>query len=79
MYSRSRLEVPMSSRHWILRMGGGAALAAIMHVAGAAERVLVIDQEGQTRPAFVQFMEGFRKDSPANGTSAADSQLMSGS
>jgi signal transduction histidine kinase len=25
-----------------------------------AERVLVIDQEGQTRPAFVQFMEGFR-------------------
>lgn len=26
----------------------------------AAERVLVIDQEGQTRPAFVQFMEGFR-------------------
>lgn len=60
MYSRTRLEVPMSSRHWILRMGGGAVLAAIMHVAGAAERVLVIDQEGQTRPAFVQFMEGFR-------------------
>ncbi len=25
-----------------------------------AERVLVIDQEGQTRPAFVQFMDGFR-------------------
>lgn len=25
-----------------------------------AERVLVIDQEGQTRPAFVQFMEGLR-------------------
>lgn len=25
-----------------------------------AIRVLVIDQEGQTRPAFVQFMEGFR-------------------
>ena len=28
--------------------------------APAAERVLVIDQEGQTRPAFVQFMDGFR-------------------
>jgi signal transduction histidine kinase len=26
----------------------------------AAERLLVIDQEGQTRPAFVQFMDGFR-------------------
>ncbi|MFM7649241.1 MAG: hypothetical protein ACKO50_14485 [Cyanobium sp.] len=25
-----------------------------------AERVLVIDQEGPTRPAFVQFMDGFR-------------------
>jgi signal transduction histidine kinase len=25
-----------------------------------AERVLVIDQEGQTRPAFVQFMDGLR-------------------
>jgi signal transduction histidine kinase len=50
----------MKNSHWILRMGGGAVLAAIMHVAGAAERVLVIDQEGQTRPAFVQFMEGFR-------------------
>ena len=24
------------------------------------ERILVIDQEGPTRPAFVQFMEGFR-------------------
>ena len=29
-------------------------------LAQAAERVLVIDQEGQTRPAFVQFMDGFR-------------------
>lgn len=26
------------------------------------ERVLVIDQEGPTRPAFVQFMEGFRAE-----------------
>jgi signal transduction histidine kinase len=50
----------MSSRHRVLRMGVGVFLSAIVHIAGAAERVLVIDQEGQTRPAFVQFMEGFR-------------------
>ena len=41
-------------------MGSAAIVAAVMHVAAAAERVLVIDQEGQTRPAFVQFMDGFR-------------------
>jgi signal transduction histidine kinase len=50
----------MSSRHWIMGAGGGMVLAAVMQVAAAAERVLVIDQEGQTRPAFVQFMDGFR-------------------
>jgi signal transduction histidine kinase len=50
----------MTNRHRILGVGGSMALAAVMHFAAAAERVLVIDQEGQTRPAFVQFMEGFR-------------------
>ncbi|MFN9197143.1 MAG: ATP-binding protein [Planctomycetaceae bacterium] len=30
-------------------------------VGGAIERVLVIDEEGPTRPAFVQLMEGFRE------------------
>lgn len=50
----------MSSRHWIMGAGGGTVLAAVMQVAAAAERVLVIDQEGQTRPAFVQFMDDFR-------------------
>jgi len=37
-----------------------AAPAADPPLAPAAERVLVIDQEGQTRPAFVQFMDGLR-------------------
>jgi len=47
-------------------VAGGAVLARFPFIAllagpvAAAERVLVIDQEGQTRPAFVQFMEGFR-------------------
>jgi len=52
--------MPPSSRHWNLGVGGFVLLAAAGQVAAAAERVLVIDQEGQTRPAFVQFMEGFR-------------------
>ena len=47
-------------RHRTLGVGCGVFLAAVLHVAAAAERVLVIDQEGQTRPAFVQFMDGFR-------------------
>lgn len=34
--------------------------AAASAVPPPAERVLVIDQEGPTRPAFVQFMDGFR-------------------
>ena len=37
-----------------------APVAASLTPPPAAERVLVIDQEGQTRPAFVQFMDGFR-------------------
>jgi len=52
--------MPTSTRHWNLGVGGFMLLAAAGHVAAAAERVLVIDQEGQTRPAFVQFMDGFR-------------------
>jgi signal transduction histidine kinase len=60
MDSRNRFEMPTSSRHWNLGVGGFMLLAAAGQVAAAAERVLVIDQEGQTRPAFVQFMEGFR-------------------
>jgi signal transduction histidine kinase len=57
---RNRLEMPTSIRHWNGGLGGIMLLAAAGHLAAAAERVLVIDQEGQTRPAFVEFMDGFR-------------------
>ena len=36
------------------------------------KRVLVIDQEGVTRPAFVLFMEGFRKGLSRGGTDPVD-------
>jgi signal transduction histidine kinase len=59
----------------MVNASGCVALAAVIHLTATAadpqtavraatpptaERVLVIDQEGLTRPAFVQFMDGFR-------------------
>lgn len=59
----------------IVNASGCVVVTAVMHLAATAadppvaassasaptaERVLVIDQEGPTRPAFVQFMDGFR-------------------
>lgn len=59
----------------VLRMAKRAATFAVAfaaHVAAAAEspglRVLVIDQEGPTRPAFVQFIEGLREGLVGAGT-----------
>ena len=59
---------------WRLLLGAIPGALAVVACASAAdgpaeesppepvpiERILVIDQEGPTRPAFVQFMEGFR-------------------
>ncbi|MFM1997405.1 MAG: hypothetical protein RLZZ111_1792 [Planctomycetota bacterium] len=50
----------MTIRHRTVGVGGFMILAAAGQAAAAVERVLVIDQEGQTRPAFVQVMESFR-------------------
>ena len=59
----------------MVNASGCVALAAVIHLIATAadpptavraatpptaERVLVIDQEGLTRPAFVQFLDGFR-------------------
>jgi signal transduction histidine kinase len=59
----------------IVNASGWVVVAAVVHLAAlaadppaaasaatppTAERVLVIDQEGPTRPAFVQFMDGLR-------------------
>jgi signal transduction histidine kinase len=69
------VEAAMSIDRRIVMASGCVAFALVMRLVATAadppraaasaaprtaERVLVLDQEGPTRPAFVQFMEGFR-------------------